>query len=418
MKHLRNLTIIYMSSIISEKNPKPSQQEQVELLQEFLHENYEFRQNLLSGKMEVKCLGNTSNPEQTGSGDFVPLTRNMMNSIALNVRKTGLEITSLKQFLEECIFSDATPVFDPIADYLRALPAWDGHNHVADLCSRIPHLTTEQQYMFSVWMRSAVAHWLGMDTEHGNEVVATFIGSQGCGKSTFCVRLLPKHLRPYYLDHLNMANKFDKEVALTNNLIVNLDELDQIKRGQQAQLKHTLSKNSVNGRVIFSGVQENRRRYASFVATTNNPRPLTDPTGSRRFLCISIPKGKLIDNDTEINYEQLYAQVCHELQVKGMRYWFTNEEVMRLQQMNVDFQQVTDLASMVNQCFRHPEEKELVQPLSSGQVLEKLAEHFPGMTSSAHDATIKLGLVLKKMEFKSSRSKRGQLYEIVPKEVA
>ena len=36
----------------------------------------------------------------------------------------------------------------------------------------------------------------------------------------------------------------------------------------------TLSKSKVNGRPIFGASQEDRARYASFVATTNNPHPL------------------------------------------------------------------------------------------------------------------------------------------------
>ena len=128
----------------------------------------------------------------------------------------------------------------------------------------------------AVWMRSAVAHWLQMDLMHGNECVPTLIGAQGCGKTTFVQRLLPPQLREYFLDHLNLSNKFDKEMALTNNLLVNLDELEAIRPSQHAALKQTLSKSKVNGRPIYGASQEDRPRFASFVATTNNPHPLSD----------------------------------------------------------------------------------------------------------------------------------------------
>jgi predicted P-loop ATPase len=98
---------------------------------------------------------------------------------------------------------------------------------------------------------------------------------------------LPVNLREYYLDHLNLSNKFDKEMALTNNLIVNLDELEAIRPSQHAALKQTLSKSKVNGRPIYGASQDDRPRYASFVATTNNPHPLSDAMGSRRYRTIT-----------------------------------------------------------------------------------------------------------------------------------
>ena len=118
-----------------------------------------------------------------------------------------------------------------------------------------------------------------MDLLHGNECVPTLIGAQGCGKTTFFHRLLPPELREYYLDHLNLSNKFDKEMALTNNLIVNLDELEALRPSQHAALKQTLSKSKVNGRPIYGASQEDRPRYALFVSTTNNLHPL--PPSSR-----------------------------------------------------------------------------------------------------------------------------------------
>ena len=85
-----------------------------------------------------------------------------------------------------------------------------------------------------------MAHWMGMDPLHGNECVPVLIGPQGCGKSTFAVRLLPEHLRQYYLDHINFGNKFDCDMALTHNLIVNIDEFanaisDLLENPEKAQ---------------------------------------------------------------------------------------------------------------------------------------------------------------------------------------
>lgn len=386
-----------------------SLQEQMEMLEEYLLENYEFRHNVLSDKFEIR--------ERKGEQAFRTLSREAFNTLIRRIKKDGLEITSLKQNLEEFIYSEETLSFDPITHYLSHLPQWDGQNHIGKLFGRIPGITTEQQYLLAIWLRSAVAHWLNMDMLHGNETVITLIGRQGCGKSTFCARLLPEHLRCYYLDHLNLANKFDKEMALTSNLLVNLDELEQIKPSQHAELKQALSKNRVNGRPIFGRAQNDRRRFASFVSTTNNPRPLTDPTGSRRFLCIQIPDKQILDNDGEIDYLQLYAQVVHELREEKMRYWYTEEEVKRIQELNADYQQVTDLGTMIETCLRHPEENEVVVPLTTAQISEVINRTYPGVQMGA-GFCVKLGIMLKRMEFQRRSMGKGQEYYIVPRKVA
>ena len=126
-------------------------------------------------------------------------------------------------------------------------------------------------------------------------------------------------------------------MALTNNLLVNLDELEAIRPSQQSALKQTLSKSKVNGRPIYGCAQDDRPRFASFVATTNNPHPLSDVTGSRRFICVRIPEGLYIDNSGEIDYGQLYAQVVYEIRELKAPYWFNNTEVARIQELNLEF---------------------------------------------------------------------------------
>ena len=235
-------------------------------VEEFLKDNYLFRRNVLNGKTEF------ATKKDGQSSDYRPLSQEALNSIVLRAKRLEID-DSPKSDITEYVNSEEVPTFNPIEEFLFGLPAWDGHNHVADLFGRLPGVNSEQLAFLSIWLRSTVAHWLQMDTLHGNECVPTLIGAQGCGKTTFLRRLLPPSLREYYLDHLNLSNKFDKEMALTNNLLVNLDELEAIRPSQHAALKQTLSKSKVNGRPIFGRAQEDRLRFASFVATTNYPIP-------------------------------------------------------------------------------------------------------------------------------------------------
>ena len=241
----------------------------------YLTTKYLFRRNVLSGKVEY-----AARPAENQNPQWEILTQPALNSIIIRAKRDNIcKKGSPKSDIVEYINSNEIDTFDPIADYLEHLPQWDGENHVAKLFNRIPGVDSELMGYLATWLRSAVAHWLQMDTIHGNECVPILVGAQGCGKTTFFARLLPPHLRMYYLDHLNLSNKFDKEMALTSDLFVNLDELDAIPNSQQPSLKQTLSKNKVNGRPIYGASQEDRPRYASFVATTNSLHPLKDPSG-------------------------------------------------------------------------------------------------------------------------------------------
>jgi len=248
---------------------------------------------------------------------------------------------------------------------------------------------------------------------HGNECVPTLIGQQGCGKTVFVRRLLPQHLREYFLGHLNLSNKFDKDMALTNNLFVNLDELEAIRPSQQASLKQTLSVSKVNGRPIFGRTQEDRPRFASFVATTNNRHPLKDSTGSRRYICIQIPDGQMIDNTGEIDYGQLYAQVVYELRELEAPYWFGIEEVIRIQQLNQEYMEQKDIAEIVEICFRKPKEGETAKALSSSMLLNLIQKEYPSIEIT-HSNKIRLGRTMKALGYESVDRSNVPYYKVIP----
>ena len=369
-----------------------------------------FRQNVMNGKVEFAVKESNSGI----TAYFMPLTQQAMNSIIVRAMREGIsEKGNPQSEIKLLLQSDEVPRHDPIREFLNNLPKWDGQNHVARLLSRLPGLSTEQSAYLATWLRSTVAHWLQLDTLHGNECVPVLIGAQGCGKTTFLRRLLPQHLRQYYLDHLNLSNKFDKEMALTNNLLVNLDELDAIRPSQHAALKQTLSKNKVNGRPIYGASQQDRPRYASFVATTNNPHPLTDATGSRRYICLTIPNGMFIDNTGDIDYEQLYAQIIYEIREQKTPYWFSNDEVARIQMMNNNYMEQKDMAEIVTACFRKPEENETVKPLNSSQMLKLIQAKFPSLKSD-HSTRIHLGQAMKELGYERTEWSHVAYYKVVP----
>jgi predicted P-loop ATPase len=400
------------------------------VIEQFLMANYRFRRNILNGKVEFAVLpeadnkaeGNTveaidslSNAsDEEANLEFRPLTQAALNSIVIRAKREQImEKGSPKTEITEYVQSEEVPEHNPVQVFLKGLPVWDGQNHIAKVFGRISGLSSEQLNFLTIWLRSAVAHWLGMDMLHGNECVPTLIGPQGCGKTTFVRRLLPLELREYYLDHLNLSNKFDKEMALTNNLLVNLDELDAIRPSQQSSLKQTLSVSKVNGRPIFGRTQEDRRRFASFVATTNNRHPLKDATGSRRYICILIPDSQMIDNTGEIDYGQLYAQVTYELLEKKAPYWFNNEEVARIQQLNQDFMEQKDIGEMFVACFRKPNEGETFKTMNCNQMIGVMQGDYPTLQNTIGNR-VRLGRFVSSLGFNFKDHSHVPFYEVVP----
>ena len=391
----------------------------------FLMTNYRLRRNVLNGKVEYAILPKAeisadglSSASDEAELEYRPLTQAALNSIVIRAKREQImEKGSPKTEIAEYVASEEVPEYNPVQAFLKSLPKWDGQNHIAKVFGRIPGITSEQLNYLTIWLRSAVAHWLQMDMLHGNECVPTFIGSQGCGKTTFVRRLLPQQLREYYLDHLNLSNKFDKEMALTNNLIVNLDELEAIGIKQHAKLKQTLSVSKVNGRPIFGRTQEDRPRFASFVATTNNPHPLTDPTGSRRYICIQIPDGHLINNEGEIDYGQLYAQVVYELQEQKAPYWYSNDEVARIQQLNQEFMEKKDLSEMFEACFRQPAEGEVVKTMSCDEIIDIMQKDYPTLVKTIGNK-VKLGKAITALGYKQKNHSHVTYYEVVPRKAA
>ncbi len=100
-------------------------------VESFLGENYQFRFNALSGKVEscgIGC-GNSDGDD----GIWTPVTVQMLNTIVRHAKKEGIGgDNSPRQDIEEFIYSRAVNSYDPVREYLDSLPEWDGRNSVAD----------------------------------------------------------------------------------------------------------------------------------------------------------------------------------------------------------------------------------------------------------------------------------------------
>ena len=368
----------------------------------FMRSHYELRKNVLTGVAQYRDCSSY----YYGWRDITDDVRNTMTITALH---EGID--SWDKDISRFLNSTLVKQYDPLAEWLGKLPKWDGKDRVSALAKRVPTDDGMWEYSLHTWMLSMVAHWLGHDTAHGNAIVPLLIGYQGCGKTTFCSQLLPRELRTYYSDSLNLKNETTLLLALSSYALINIDEFDKITKSQQPVLKYIVSKSDVKLRVPYGQAMEERRRYASFIATTNNTQPLIDQTGSRRFVCTKVT-GQ-IDTETEINYNQLYAQLMSEID-EGKRYWFDEEETKQVVESNNQFRSVEGLDELLLSVFRHPKPNEPVVALNITEIINVMKRRLPGFKFDENMAK-KIGRALVRLGFSGHRLTSGMIYQIIEK---
>lgn len=368
----------------------------------FLHTHYEMRKNIMTGVAQYRL--------NNGEGDmFVDLDDEARNEMTMRAKEMGLK--SWDRDIQRFIESPRIQKYDPVNDWLDHLPQWDGKDRIAELAARVPTNQPHWEGYLHTWLLGMVAHWQGKQSLTGNALVPLLIGRQGCGKSSFCRILLPRELRDYYNDRINFKNETDLNLGLTSFALINIDEFDKTTVRQQVLLKYLLSTADVKFRPPYGKAYKQYRRYASFIGTTNQPKPLTDPTGSRRFVCVEITD--MINFEDSLNHRQLYAQLKQEVN-DGMRYYLSDEEIARLIEENERFQRIDSLAEMLSALYRKPEGDEKGHWCSTSEVLELLQRRY-GKSTIKSVTPEKIGNTLSRNNFgfQSKHTMSGTKYLMV-----
>ena len=352
----------------------------------FLHTHYEMRKNVMTGVAQYR--------ERNGEmQDFQDLDDEARNEMTIRAKEMGLK--SWDKDIARFIDSPRIEKFDPVNTWLDQLPRWDGRDRVAALAARVPTNQPHWESYLHTWLLGMVAHWQGRKSLTGNALVPLLIGRQGCGKSSFCRILLPRELRDYYNDRISFKNETDLNLGLTSFALINIDEFDKTTQRQQVLLKYLLSTVDVKFRPPYGKAYKQYRRYATFIGTTNQPKPLTDPTGSRRFVCVEITD--MIDFSDTLDHRQLYAQLKQEI-ADGQRYWLSDDEIERLIVENERFLRIDSLAEMLAEKFCKPEAAGQGRWWSTTEVLELLQRAF-GKTLLKGVTPKKIGDTLSSRQF-------------------
>ena len=382
------------------KSSLTQEQESVFRLEEFMGRRYEFRYNTVLDDLEYR-------QRDSVHFYFKPADQRARSTVSMNALKEGIRVwdRDINRFLT----SDHVPLYNPVEEYLYDTGRWDGKDRIRALADLVPCHNPHWQELFYRWFLGMVAHWRGMDRQHGNNTSPLLVGSQGFRKSTFCRILLPPELRFGYTDSIDFKSRQEAERSLGRFLLVNIDEFDQININQQGFLKHLLQKPAANLRKPYGSTIREMRRYASFIGTSNQKDLLSDPSGSRRFICIEVTGP--IDTNVTINYRQLYAQALNAV-AKGERYWLDDADEAILKRTNREFEQLTPLEQLFHSHFRAAEEDEEGQWMMPMQILSALQTKTRDRLAINKVAVF--GRTLKKLEIPNKKSRQGTLYHVMP----
>ena len=342
----------------------------------YLERKYEMRFNTALGYTETRKAGSNQ--------PFVPVDERMRNTIAIKARLDGIDAwdKDIRRYTE----SDFVKAFNPVDIFLKGLRGrWDGKNHIEMLADCVPNDNARWAEWFHTWFLAMVAQWMGLDVSHGNSVAPLLISRQGYRKSTFCKRLLPEALQWGYNDNLIISEKQNTLRAMTQSLLINIDEFNTLSaKTQDGFLKNVMQLANIKIRQPYRQQQVTLPRIASFIATANVADVFSDPSGCRRFIAVTLTGP--IRLPEHIDYEQLYAQAVAELD-NGRRYWFDEADTQDIMENNVQYQQRTPAEALFLDCFSIPKDLTKGAYMTAASIFSLLRKRYGSqlnLTSLSH----------------------------------
>lgn len=299
----------------------------VEEMEEFINGYMKFRMNMLTHQIETQLIADayTDRPEASAC-HWQRLTDHIENSLWCAMQHHGMAV-NLNE-LHTLLGSDFVKEYHPLKEYLDGLPPWDGEtDYIGRLATMVhvkesPHSPLQQDKsrerndlsetpvrfadILKRWMVSMIA--AALDETVVKQVILTLIGRQGSYKTSFMQHILPPVLSEYYTTKSNSSRMTKDDLfTMTENLVINLEEIDTMPPSELNQLKAMVTQRYVDERRAYGRNKVHLPHVASFVATGNNLQFLTDDTGNRRWLPFEVED---IDSpwEADIPYEGIYSQ--------------------------------------------------------------------------------------------------------------
>jgi hypothetical protein len=337
---------------------------------------------------------------------------NLYHDLDINHLKYGW--SDLKILLR----TDYIETMNPFLNYFENLSPWDGTDHINRLASYIklsnignaPNERARFENQFKKMFVRSIACCLEADF---NKHCFTLVHEQqNSGKSTFLRWLCPPELQDYYSENTGLSK--DDRIALAENFIINIDELDAMMKHDINALKSLVSKDGFKERLPYAERTEFLKRRCNFVASTNRKEFLADETGSVRWICFHIDSINW-NYKSDININDVWGQAYHIFRTTNYKYQLTVEEIQENEKANRQFFMRTVEMDLISKLYSPATEEEIkevnkasINKWDTVQFLTatEIKEDITGKTVvKDHLSNINLGKALKFLGFEQ-RSER------------
>jgi hypothetical protein len=316
----------------------------LERLENWMRDAYEFRRNIISDT--ITCMDRTL-------GVWKPCKdADIWRDAHHNLHTMGLKNVAISD-ISNILDSDFVPDYNPFQEYFQSLPPWDGKDHIQRFAD---HIQTDDQVFWSAQLKKALVRSLACTLDNVvNRIVMVLVQeAQESGKSTAIRFLCPPELQAYYKEE-PMTHDKDGEIALTENFMWNLEELDELNKKQISDMKAIISRQSIKQRRAYDRREKHMPRIVNFWGSTNKAEFLTD-TQNTRWLCFNVISISHDYNNTQtgtknVDIHQLWAQAYH-LYRNNFNYNLSNEDRKLRDTRNQSFEAATPEKQIILRHFR------------------------------------------------------------------
>lgn len=385
-----------------EKGMKGSK-ENIEKMMKYLNEKYDLRYNMVMKYTEYV-------PKDKEWIGFQAVEPRVQKSLTLEVQLAGINVSikDVRNFLESNFIKN----YNPVEDFLfTCYDNWDGKDHIRALARTVPTNNPHWEDWFYTWFLAMVEQWHNRTgRQYGNSVAPLLISKQGYNKSTFCRRLIPPQLQWGYTDNLILSEKRQVLQAMSQCLLINLDEFNQISaKVQQGFLKNLIQLPNVKYKPPYGSHVQEFPRTASFIATSNMDDILTDPSGNRRFIGIELTGP--IDVSVRPNYQQLFAQAEKAIW-NGEKTYFDAEQTALIMENNRRYQQIDPVMQCFCESFTPTEDENEGTFMTAAAIFSELKAKY-GASLEAK-SLLSFGRCLKNIDgLKRKRTMKGTEYLVI-----